>query len=870
MEALEGKNGSYQDTITQQWKDIAQRPRVPTPSRKPSEHNDMQTGVFLQLFTNSINRALHKQHCTCKGKSYDADELFTKSNPGMFGPTANQDNKSVKRIMKKKETTRSDLHECVDIKLPPLSNLRSMIPVSGSNEFIKQATQTLKEQLKEAVDDGSGTQTSPRAKPLGTTGIVEPDEELRLPSIMEIRDRNGNNWKIVQEPSMKTRQRQRTEKARYDGKLFQQISTQKIELKNTPPNTARLTLPTADTVSAIDATVIDAVSRTNTPQVQQLNFALSDLDDLLDANSTTHDDKANLPELQPLCQPALKHVCTSQLQTPKDVPDEMTRKVLLGKWAASVRTGKMSYSEYLQKVSLMSMLQRSDTMTSKKDMLHSQSQVWVSSNKEKRPRTRSLEDMLTADTKQKRLVVEANSDGLSPRPTGPSGRTDPTGGVTPANSVTVCSPDLPPELQRLYTRAAKKVATVDISQHLREQLPSNFLDLDRHKLRMQYPMYNFKREQERSNVFNRLGSQSMPGGVSVNQELERPMTNEPKEIQLQANITHVVNDRRRSKARRTLSSRQGRNAMTVTGGRIMQAPVEQKAKDEIDEMAELQRQYREQQAMIENASPSKIYTVPHQPPTTPVDAALTLASASLPEMVVHMSVEPAKEKQSNTKGPRGTVTAATEITGNDPGAEVRKNETRTAAKKADVGEPVPILTIMPEGQNCDSTLKSTSFVTVKGNKATVDKPGVRGGQEIDLERKGQYDIDAQMETQSVASEIIEHDGNFTNIDNDISKPLIGTFQKEKGDFSDAKPSITQLELANSDLATKQAPTTTFRSRSLEILARIPDGAGKTSDAQTRKPRLLGSTKPGLLTTKRVPLNTQKVEFISPAVHQGKA
>ena len=219
---------SYQNTITRQWKELAERPQSMKPNHSLGDPKDMQTGVFLQLFTNSVNRALHKQHCTCNGKNYEAHELFAKSNPGLFGPCGCGAYEPLQQVPNK-EKKRTPKQQ-TDVKLPPVASKTATIPHKKTGDAIKEATRSLKRQLKTRGGDTSGEKVSPRSKPLGDANIAEPEDELRLPSIMEIRDRNGNNWKIVQEPSRRTRQQQKRDKMRNDGKVFRTLSTKKLQL----------------------------------------------------------------------------------------------------------------------------------------------------------------------------------------------------------------------------------------------------------------------------------------------------------------------------------------------------------------------------------------------------------------------------------------------------------------------------------------------------------------------------------------------------------------------------------------------------------------------------------------------------------------
>lgn len=797
----------------------------------------MQTGAFLQLFTNSVNTALHKQHCTCKGKSYDSKELFAKSNPGLFGPNS----QCKVNHAKKPAPSRPD----VEVKLPPVASSKA------SEDIIKEATRGLKQQLKNHVGDVGSAQVSPRFyKPLGDSGVVEPKEELRLPHIMEIRDRNGNNWKIIQDASNKSRQKLKERRSGIEWKPVPAISTQKLQLLNGLMNSPRgkdLELPNTMQGQGIDSNAIDTVTRLNTPLIQVRVPVVDEYsDDGFDGQGI------HLPDLQPRCQPALTHTCTSEGTTPKDAPDEMTRKILLGRWAAEVRTGKMTYSEYLRKVSLMTMLQRSDTLNSKKDMLQSHSQEWSSDAREKRARTRSLEDMFAEEhSPTKRQEIDGDRSQLNSRDNSQgrdqeTGRPDMTGVITPGNSVGVCSQPLPPELERLYTRSSSRVPTLDIGQSLNGYLPADFLDKERHKLRMQYPMYNSKREHERLHASNQFTSKSLPADLSFQDELERPMTHEPKEITLQSNILYTGQQKRKSKPRR-LNSRLGYNAICITGGRI---PTKADSAKEIEAFGELQRQFFEQQALNdvtpENGLP-RVYNVPHQPPTTPVDA--TLASISLPEFLAQMA----------------------------EGATVNRISEEALDKEENVRDrlyvstkPVNVVTIEAE-TSCLKHTNSKDSVT-KESKA----PGLPSSNADINNTKATYlgndnYVNDAAETFSLKSELLEGksedsvDKEGCKDDEGVGIPYSKSTNNSNNIRNDLRASVKQLEIA--DVNGLESQMTTISSRSLErMMSRLPARLLKSRDrhANARRSRAFDVASGVMNTAKGAPLSTKHVVFVSPA------
>ncbi|XP_070581955.1 uncharacterized protein [Ptychodera flava] len=147
----------------EQWRENLHRHSYDMDSRS------LQTGLFLHQFTNSVSRALHKDNDQ-QSKRLSAEELYAKANPAIFTTNFNARSKV----------------PTAQVHLPAISKLGVV------GDLLNQNNNSLKFRLmKESRVPGK----SRKAQSL-QPHIVE---DYHLPRIMEITDKEGNNWKIQQQ-----------------------------------------------------------------------------------------------------------------------------------------------------------------------------------------------------------------------------------------------------------------------------------------------------------------------------------------------------------------------------------------------------------------------------------------------------------------------------------------------------------------------------------------------------------------------------------------------------------------------------------------------------------------------------------------------
>ncbi|XP_078000089.1 uncharacterized protein LOC144452808 [Glandiceps talaboti] len=158
--------GLRQDNLAyEQWRENLHRHSYNMDSRS------LQTGMFLHQFTNSVSKALHKD--TARSKRFSAEELYAKANPAIFTAT--------------NTSYENGKGTSVQLQLPTISKLGA---TSNVRELITQSNRPLKVQVERTVKI---------SKPAAATSPRDSDDNFRLPKIMEITDREGNNWKIQQQ-----------------------------------------------------------------------------------------------------------------------------------------------------------------------------------------------------------------------------------------------------------------------------------------------------------------------------------------------------------------------------------------------------------------------------------------------------------------------------------------------------------------------------------------------------------------------------------------------------------------------------------------------------------------------------------------------
>ncbi|XP_038072151.1 uncharacterized protein LOC119740796 [Patiria miniata] len=481
---------SIQEAISKQWLDSLEETK-PTPL--PMETSTrLETGIFLHQLTNSVNRALHKQNCTCNGKTYTADELRSISNPAMFAPPS---------------TVPTGKPDQGILSLPPIEDA-----VKSTAKDILAANNS---PLKVYLDRESGKKLgpfakrgTPGAKPLGGAFVTEKEkEELKLPNIIDVMDVNGNNWKIVQDVS---KQRQ-SRAARYDTKLFDGQSANMQDCRS-PPKTPSVNSrigAVREGQQSLGGRATDdaiyAVTRSNSPRdldvynaqgseagLHETAMSSPSLEAFTRSEERTKETTDHLPELAPTC--TLVQINQSPRLNVDSVQtsyDEAERRSLLLQLNSAVRTGKIPYSEFLKRVSSLAPSFR------------------MENGRDKRARTSSMEQAIP--DRSKRQDTRHTSDQSSGTHEPNSANCEATMANTLASSsytgIYAKEPHaiFPPELQNLYARGGLlKVRTLKID--VGDSLPDNFLTQDREELRVLYPMYGSRVDQERDNMIARMNS----------------------------------------------------------------------------------------------------------------------------------------------------------------------------------------------------------------------------------------------------------------------------------------------------------------------------------------------------------------------------
>ena len=582
--------------------ETASAPPAQSHSRQSTNsHTDnIQTGIFLQQFTNSVNRALHKQNCTCNGRLYTADELLSKSNSALYATPSKS--KTAPQVSKRRR-----LH------LPPIDGLclsqDSAIPLK--NQLDREVIVT---------------------RPFKDRKLVtrSADGELRLPSIMDIRDTKGNNWKILQDSSGGRH-------GRRDKKPLQMIRTMLSE--NSYYNPHAINIPTDvngnlaedpltdDVEGDQDQAAIESVFEANTPinstcdpqEDAERHNEVVDLGVEVDT-SFELDDAAIEPlqssefDLAPVCTLAAQ-IRTSRPccgNTPDGVyHDDFERKALLLKYSSEVRTRKTSYIEYLHKVSQMTLcpcLQLDFYRKSAHGKRRSDGEIGLELLSAKQ-RVLTAASRLTLKSRSLPAPdFASNIDTLSLYARGGNDHDD-----------------YSKELDKLYSRDGYNIATLQISGD--EHLPKNFLERERQELRLMYPMYDW-RVQYNQNV---LTWQIKPSSMSGKSQEATPRQN-------------GFDNKKTSHSRKEsqVAPRASNTSETLTGlgSKLQTEPQKISKKTSSDgqvagpeEMTKHSVTFTCTSLVRSDESLTKSRVLPKQPPTTPVEASVTLASASAPELL---------------------------------------------------------------------------------------------------------------------------------------------------------------------------------------------------------------------------------------------
>lgn len=569
---------------TDQWKYTEAVPNAPGEPPNPSpvlpDIEGVHTGLFLQHFTNSVNKALHKQHCTCKGKIYTSEDLFEKSNPALFGRS-------------KSEIVYSPQHRKT-VKLPRLRNDASLVGGNVDIAIEEKGKPPLQVQIEREARDihmyGMYLQTLDE----NDDTVFNEDGEIRLPNLMDIHDLEGNSWKIIQEPK---KSRDSKQKSRFDRKLFGDAISDYYEE------------PKSRSAKSNTSNGRDIKQESDKPKKKFIDVMISSAipnnsDAASISESSLHSTSSEmLPKMEPLCNTAPAH--TTQIRSPPFVCDEMGRKALLWRYASEVRKGEITYRDYLTKISDISSLYRDD----------------AGGNKGQK-REHSPQKVVTADgdlIKIPRADVDIEAENNGPVLLSLSSAYE------HQCAAVNFEPSFPPELEVLYSKAGLSVS--NLTDSFSKTLPENFLQREKERLRSDYPMYDWKLQQKH---------QKLPSGHNERAYMERPVRSEP----LASNLRRIagIGPRDFDHKMKVLSNRSGadQDVVNIRSSQFFDRRGELNDIPETESVKKLVKGDEESSRIESGISRS---FPPNQPPTTPVEVALTFASCSVPNMMETMEEE---------------------------------------------------------------------------------------------------------------------------------------------------------------------------------------------------------------------------------------
>ncbi len=408
-----------------------------------------QTGLFLQQFTNSVSHALYKERCAFNVS--DDDAQFSRRQ-GLFaiGNNENLQSKHYANFLPSIDTL-TYLHEQLFTKQKepptiktPHSSFRGdrMAEIPTSQTRLSHA-RLLSKSLNNLKDSST--------------------EDLRLPKIMNIRDVKGNLWEISEHrPST----RMRTVRLSQTPETHFEAIKHTGELTTEEPNVSKNYTTSDKQQHAINtekilnspkhqSTKADMHSRTGGADKQSIPKRLSQV-----SNQTPDE------TLEPSCSVAPSHPamflpCTNSSNLVYH--DEFERKSLLKKINADTRARKLTYNDYIQKLSEVK---------------------YCSCQKE----TPQAPDMST--DKRRRLSIRKSSDASA------NSYDERSESEHRAIYTRQGTSLFPPELEELYTRSNLTVLTMND----RSPLPKNFLEQEKESVRSFYPMcdWGFQKEKEPS------------------------------------------------------------------------------------------------------------------------------------------------------------------------------------------------------------------------------------------------------------------------------------------------------------------------------------------------------------------------------------
>ncbi|XP_033629647.1 uncharacterized protein LOC117291828 isoform X1 [Asterias rubens] len=392
----------------------------------------LDTGVFLQQFTNSVSRALHKQTCSCSGRSYSADELFLRSNPAIFATNV----------------TESCSRQSTADSLPFVSRSGCMAKHKTDASTAKHSSSSPNMKLEyEFIPRGSPTHRM-KIKMLGDASPMKRlKRQSNLPEKMNVTDKNGQNWQVVQNfPKHVNRSSSHQNPS---------CSSQELELQ-TPPNTSRLAM------MEVGRSKHDASER-NSPRHRGIHLPkhITNETDITHNNSLEHIQIQNAPSPGPtptdLPVIDLESTPADGFLSSRNTPREADRKFILSLLNSAVRKRQITYEDFLKRASqLTSALSNRD---------NNEDGLVESRNQNNNSPSSDVSELKSGGTHLPSLNAF-----------------DKTGEQVPAQH------HLPTQLEDLYTKGRLKILKFDIGG----VLPDNFLQKDRDKLRQMYPMYDWR------------------------------------------------------------------------------------------------------------------------------------------------------------------------------------------------------------------------------------------------------------------------------------------------------------------------------------------------------------------------------------------
>ena len=603
---------------------------------RPPAPDGHQTGIFLQHFTNSVNRALHKQNCTCHGKSYTADELFSKSNIALCG--------GGNTTVKPNATVRKKRH----VTLPPIDDLNL-----SDNSPPNITAAPLKNRLDREVTyshDLSVGHSSPSSQ------LTTTKEELRLPRIMNIRDTNGNTWKILQESrdGRNHHHHGRGKLIKKPPKRFDQTneSDDGEEDLQPRPQSIQVKIPTDEALEldaehqenngeqgkneeASDA-VIATVSKANTPMnmmkapveskdiVKLYNDARARDPHPTSTQILDPDFDAPIFDLAPVC--TLAQIKGTKSKCANAYHDDFERKALLLKHNSDVRSRKTSHVEYLRLVSQMTLCPCLRGINFYGEELNRD----VMSKQQRRRRN---SDSPPASP-EKRVLTAMSGLTFKSRSLGPPLESALSFADSSRPVIYARKNYFPGELDNLYTRDGYKTATLQLNGS--EQLPSNFLDKEREALRLMYPMYDWK-VQQALNSMMRSSGEDTPRKVTTRKDTTHPTP---------ANTATSHKPSVPAKAHLELNSK---NHLQKEQFFEPDSVYQQHGHPEaVIGFAGASSSFVLKQVSQENDPSRKSRVIPNQPPTTPAVStggfSIILTSTSAPELLTIVESEVHEDK----------------------------------------------------------------------------------------------------------------------------------------------------------------------------------------------------------------------------------